>query len=205
MSKVKIRIILEIIFLFILPVLLLYFQIIPLRLRFIVLTSIFLIVVLITILERWSLIELGLRIDNLDKALIPYITTTAIGLIGIISLATFLGRHPMDDWWTKAHFQYLFIPISFTQEFVFRGFLIPRLRLLSSYAPFIIIFNSLLYAFPHIIYPLPALSLGTTFIGGLGFATIYYFYPNLVLLFISHSILNFLAVLYCFVGFGNCS
>lgn len=205
MNKQKIRVILNIVFLFILPVLLLYLQIIPLNLRFIVLTTVFLIVVLITILERWSLSKLGIRTDNLRQSLVPYIALTAIGGVGIIFLATLLGRHPMDDWWAKAHFQYLFIPISFTQEFVFRSFLMPRLKILFSSALLVIIANSLLYAFPHIIYPLQSLSLGMTFIAGLGWATIYNRFPNFILVFISHSILNFVAVLFCFVGFGQCN
>ncbi|TSC86616.1 MAG: Uncharacterized protein G01um10147_828 [Microgenomates group bacterium Gr01-1014_7] len=190
--------------LFIAPILLLYFQIIPLQYRFLVLTTIFFVVVFITFIEKWNLKQLGIRVDNLKEAVIPYLALTFVGGVGIIFLAAILGRHPMDNWWTKAHFQYLFIPISFTQEFVFRGFLIPRLKSVSASIPLVILVNSLLYAFPHIIYPLPALSLAMTFIAGIGWATIYYFYPNLLLVFISHMALNLIAVLFCFVGFGNC-
>ena len=52
--------------------------------------------------------------------------------------------------------------------------------------------------FLHSIFPNPTIGLPIAFIGGLGFALMYMKYPSLLLIIISHSIINFFVVLYGF-------
>ena len=186
---------------FILPVLLLYAGIIPVKYRLLVLVAVSLIILGITVKERWTLQGLGIRTDNLVQSIIPYVIFTLVGLIVIFLLAKFLGKNPVDEWWSQPHFLYLFIPISIFQEFAFRGFLMPKLESIFLSVAIVILVNSLLFAFLHIIYPNPLLFLPLGFLAGIGFAVMYYFYPNLILISISHSILNFFAVLYSFFSF----
>ena len=67
----------------------------------------------------------------------------------------------------------------------------------------VIVWNALLFAGLHIIYPDLAISLPLIFAGGLGFASLYYVYPNLFLVSASHVVLNFFALLYCFFSFTS--
>jgi membrane protease YdiL (CAAX protease family) len=61
--------------------------------------------------------------------------------------------------------------------------------------PFVIFLNASLFALIHIIYINTDIVLPLTFIGGIGFAVMYYKYPNLVMISISHTILNFTAMI----------
>ena len=193
----------QIVFIFILPVLLLYTGIIPVKYRFLVLVLASLVIFAITIQEHWTPAKLGIRADNFVKSIIPYLIFTILGVLVIYFFAKFLGRSPVNEWWTKSHFVYIFIPISIFQEFAFRAFLMPKLESLFLSAITLILVNALLFAFLHIIYPHPSLNLPFGFIAGVGFATMYYFYPNLILISISHSVLNFFAVFYSFFSFNK--
>jgi len=60
---------------------------------------------------------------------------------------------------------------------------------------FIIILNAALFALMHVIYLNAMFVIPVTFIAGLGFAWMYYKYKNLVLISISHTILNFVGMI----------
>lgn len=200
----QVRVLFEIIFLFIFPPLLIYLHIIPKSIWFVALLIMFLIIPSIVIKEKWSLKSLGIRLDNISSGLLPYTIFTILGVLVMISIAQIVKSGTVENWWQDAHFQFLFLPISFIQEFAYRSFLIPRLKNFTR-SPFLIIFlNAILFSLLHIFYPNPMVNLPLTFVAGLGFAALYYRYPNLILITISHCILNFLAVYYCFVGFAHC-
>jgi membrane protease YdiL (CAAX protease family) len=151
--------------------------------------------------EKWSLKKLGLRFDNLKKCATPYLLFTLFGTLGILLLATVLKRGVVSNWWMLQHFQYKFLIVSFVQELAFRGFLIPRLKSIFVSPKAVILINALLFAFIHIVFPQPLQLLPLGMIGGIGFATIYYYYPNLLLITASHAVLNFFVVLFCFFSF----
>lgn len=65
----------------------------------------------------------------------------------------------------------------------------------------VIIINGLLFSFLHIIFPKPQIMLPLALMAGLGFAFIYYKFQNLILISLSHGILNFFAVLYGLFSF----
>ncbi len=190
--------VLEIIILFVLPVLLIFFKAIPFKYKVHILALICSIVSIIIVNEGWTMQKLGLRIDNLQISILPYMLFAIVAPIGLFVVARVLNKNKVLQWWKKTHFLFGFIYISFLQEFLFRGFLIPKLQtILSSYF-LIILINSLLFAFIHIIYLNNYQSLLIIFIGGIGFATIYTYYPNLILITVLHSILNFVCVLFGF-------
>ena len=70
----------------------------------------------------------------------------------------------------------------------------PHLRSIFKDAITVILVNAGLFAMLHLFYPEPALVLPLAFIGGLGFATLYYVYPNFWLSSFAHIIFNFVAV-----------
>ena len=59
---------------------------------------------------------------------------------------------------------------------------------------FIICINAAVFAFMHVIYLNSIFVLPMTFIAGIGFAWMYYRYKNLILISVSHTVLNFIAV-----------
>jgi membrane protease YdiL (CAAX protease family) len=193
----KLRV-LQVFFIFVAPVLLLYFDIIPKGARIIVLLFLALMIYGITRKEQWSHHDFGLRTDNFKTTWFPYALMTLVGVFLIILFSKTIGLAPVGDWFLKPHFLYLFLVVSVLQEFAFRGFLVPVLRGAFPDTAGVVVINALLFTLIHIIYPIPQFSLPLAFIGGIAFALMYVKYPNLYLIAISHSILNFIAVLYGF-------
>lgn len=194
----KRKVLFQIIGVFVLPIMLLYWNVIPkdYRIFILILCSIFMYYIIKK--EKWSLQSLGLSTHSFRKYLIPYLLFTLIGVTGIIFFANNYEFEPQSSWWTKPHFIFLFIIVSFLQEFAYRGFLIPKMKNFFTDRLGIVLINALLFTMLHIIYPIPQIMLPLSFAGGLAFATIYMKYPDLLLISISHSILNFVAVLYGF-------
>ena len=188
----------QIFFIFIIPVFLLVTNIIPTSIRIFVLLFGVIMIYGITWKESWSYQDFGLRVDNFKKSIFPYTIFTSIGVVGIILVANFLGYSPQDGWFEKAHFLYIFLIVSILQEFAFRSFLVPILKDIFPENFFVIITNALLFMFIHVIYPVPLYGLLISFMGGILFAWLYIKHPNLYLISISHAILNFTAVLYGF-------
>jgi membrane protease YdiL (CAAX protease family) len=60
---------------------------------------------------------------------------------------------------------------------------------------FIIILNAGVFALMHVIYLNFKFVLPMTFIAGIGFAWMYYRYKNLILISVSHTVLNFVAMI----------
>ena len=145
----------------------------------------------------------GIRSDNLASSLWPYLIFTVLGILFIIFSAKILKKDRIKKWWTYSHFTFLFIPISITQEFLYRGYLMPKLESLFHVAWIIILLNPLLYTFAHIFFDEKRIVLPLTFLAGICFAVLYYFYPNLIWAAISHCILNFFVVLYSFFTIKN--
>ncbi|MCE9585300.1 CPBP family intramembrane metalloprotease [Candidatus Nomurabacteria bacterium] len=186
---------LQIFLIFIFPVFLLYFKILPLDWRILVLALSALFIYGIIHHEKWSHREMGVRHDNIKKSLPYYLFFTTLG-VAFLFLIDYKVRMPDIDtvrFFVKTWL--LFLPISFFQEFAFRSFLIPRLKLLFNNQYLIVLVNAILFTFIHIIYPNLGIGIPLAFISGLFFAWIYLRYPNLLLVFISHAILNLTAVL----------
>ncbi|MHB8903548.1 MAG: CPBP family intramembrane glutamic endopeptidase [Patescibacteria group bacterium] len=193
-SKKLSFIILNLFFLFIAPVFIVYYKIIPFEYHRYVLFVFTILIVILTIKERESLKNLGIYKGNLFKYYLPYTLFTIIGIIFIYVIAEFIGREPLD-WDSQYLYVLLVIPLSFCQEFIYRGYLMSKLKSFFNSALVIILINTFLFTILHIIFKDFLVVIPLAFISGLAFAWLYYKYPNLLLISISHSILNFTAVL----------
>ena len=191
---------LVILVIFILPVLAVLTGLVRQSYKMIVLAVATVAALFIAVLLKLSAFELGIRTDNLSHSLLPYVAFTALGLLVIFVLAKIFNRIPQRNWYKDWRFLFLFIPISFAQEFLFRGFLMVELHVLVQSFIALILVNAVLFMFIHALYPPLKLSLPLGFVTGVAFSWVYLVFPNLILIGIAHSILNFFAVLF---GFFN--
>lgn len=185
---------LQILYLYIIPVLLLYFKVLPGNFRFLMLFGVALLLYGIIKSSHWTYSDLGIN-RNFMKDIIPYSLFTIGGVLFLIWLAQIVPHKPFLGWWENAKFLLLFIPISVLQEIIFRGVLMNMLRRAFSSPIFIIGLNACVFALMHVIYLNATFVLPMTFIAGVGFAWMYYKYENLPLISISHTILNFVAMI----------
>lgn len=184
----------QILYLYIIPTLLLYFGVVSKDLRAVLLTVIVILLFGIVRHAKWSYHDMGIERDFM-KDIIPYSLVTLGGVLFLVWLAQIVPHEPFLNWWKNLRFLLLFIPISILQEIVFRGILMNMLRRAFSSPIFIITLNAALFAFMHVIYLNSMFVLPMTFIAGIGFAWMYYKYKNLILISVSHTILNFVAMI----------
>lgn len=188
--------IIEILFLFVLPVLLLYFKKINFKYRIYVLSFISIITFIIILLEKWDLKKIGVRLDNIKNSIFPYMIFTIMGVILLIFISKLLKNKPDKNFYKQKHFIFGFLILSILQEFLFRGFLIVKLSEIMNPSILIILVNALLFTFMHIIYFNKKSIIILLFLSGIVFAYLYLNYPNLIIISISHSILNYVAVMF---------
>lgn len=184
---------LQILYLYITPVLLLYFKILPGNFRFVMLFGVALLLYGIVKRAHWTYSDLGIRRDFM-KDIIPYSLFTAGGVFFLIWLAQIVPHEPFLNWWSNIRFLVLFIPISILQEIIFRGILMNMLQRTFTSVIFVIALNAALFAMMHVIYLNSLFVLPMTFIAGIGFAWMYHQYQNLPLISVAHTILNFTAM-----------
>lgn len=187
----------QLLYIYVIPTLLLYYKVIPGQFRILILFAVALLLYGIVKYAHWTYEDFELR-KNFLKDKVPYIIFTLVGVVGLLAISHFLPHttNRVDyEWWEDVRFLLLFIPISVLQEVIFRGVLMHMLKRAFSNVPFIILINASVFALIHIIYLNTTIVLPVTFVGGIGFAWMYYKYPNLILISISHTILNFTAMI----------
>lgn len=189
---------LEIVYIFIVPVVLLYIGVIPHSWRLLVLFSCSLLIMSIVRYQKWTKVQLGLSNSFRTSAIVFWGAFTIIGVLAIVYYAKWFNFSPINVFHWKESWRLLlfFIPLSVLQEVAYRSFLTQRLREISFSVRHRVFLNASLFALLHIIYPYAALTLPIAFLGGLAFAAIYERYPSLALACIAHSALNFTAVLF---------
>jgi membrane protease YdiL (CAAX protease family) len=202
MNQDKELVLYQIFFIFILPIALLVFGIVPMAWRMVVLCVAMLFMYGVIQKEQISDEVMGLKNKTFRKALIPYLLFTFVGVFVFVRLSGVLAINPNIVWWQSMHFLFLFLPVSLLQEIAYRGFLFPKLQELSQKWWVIIGMNTILFTFLHVIYPMPNIMLPVAFFSGLALAVMYRYYPNLLLISFSHAILNFIAVLHGFFFLG---
>lgn len=184
----------QILYLYIAPVIFLYFGIIPGTYRIIMLFSIALLMYGIIKRSHWTYGDMGFRKDFwIDSG--PYLLFTVCGVGFLLWLSSVVPHEPFLEWWENKKFLLLFVPISVLQEVIFRGILMHMERKVFTNRMFIITLNALVFAFIHVIYLNSIFVLPLTFIGGVAFAWIYYEKPNLILISLAHTVLNFTAMI----------
>jgi len=183
----------QILYLFVIPTLLLYFEVLPENFRFFMIFGVAVMLLGIVRHNKWTYEDMGIRKDFM-KDIVPNSIFTISGVLFLFWLARVVPHEPFLEWWESARFLLLFIPLSVVQEIIFRGFLMKMLQNVFSSPIFIIVLNSVIFAMMHVIYLNSIFVLPFTFIAGVGFAWMYYQYKNLPLVSVSHTILNFIAV-----------
>ncbi len=185
----------QIFIIFVLPVFLLYFNIVSISWRMIFLAISSLIIYGIIRREEWSYEEMGLRYDNFKKAMPFYLVFVIIGALALFFIDNKLNLPDVDTTSRIIRTWIFFIPISVFQEFAFRSFLIPMLKKLYDNNYIVILINAILFTLIHVIFPNLGIGLPLAFVSGILFAWLYIKYPNLVLISLAHSVLNIIAVL----------
>ncbi|MBP7708062.1 hypothetical protein KA107_00115 [Candidatus Pacearchaeota archaeon] len=186
--------------LFILPILLIYLNIIPKEYYLIVLGIVVIFAIALTIYQHIPLKDLGIRADNLKQTFLPHLVFTLVVLVILLILVKYNGASVIKNWQTDRHFQYMFLIISFAQAFVFLSFLMPRLNSLTNSLLLSLIINALIFTAIHFVYADFYHEAGILFLVGFGFAAVYAYYPNLLWAGISHAVLNFVTVLFGFLS-----
>jgi len=190
--------IIQIFLLFIVPILLIYYKVIPFKYRKHTLIAVSGITIAVILIEGWTLKQLGIRLDNIREYALPYAVITIIGIFFLLTMSKLLKRKPDRSITKRKHLLYGFVVVSALQELLFRGFLFPKLGSILIEPIVIILVNAIIFTFIHSIYSNDTISLVMIFISGICFAGMYWIYPNLILIIISHAILNYIAVLYNF-------
>ncbi|MDB5254698.1 MAG: hypothetical protein JWL92_74 [Candidatus Nomurabacteria bacterium] len=190
---------LQILLVFILPILLVHLGFIPLNRRVLLMAIIVVVFLVVLFVEKWSWRMLGVQKSTFKKYLLPYAIFTLVMTLLITQFGESITKvEELSAWWNHQHFLYTFFVVSVFQEIIYRGYLMPALGRLFKNPLFIIALNTALFVFLHTIFPNPLVGLPVALVGGLGFAIMYYRYPSLPLIILSHSLLNFYAVLYGF-------
>lgn len=202
MQQDKELVLYQIFFIFILPIALLVFGIVPVEWRMVALCVSMLF--MYGVIQKEQILDetMGLSKKTFRRSLIPYLLFTLVGALVFVRLSNVLAINPNIVWWQHAHFLFLFLPVSLLQEIAYRGFLFPKLRELSHKWWVVIGANTVLFTFLHVIYPTPGIMLPVAFFSGLALAIMYRYYPNLLLISFSHAVLNFIAVLHGFFFFA---
>lgn len=192
----------QILALFIVPMIAFQVSSMPLQYNIYGLILVTLAVLVIVKLEKISAKELGIRTDKIKDSLLYYAILVLVTVPFIIFLAKLLGNNTQDIF-QNPHFKYGFIVMSFFQEFLFRSFLIPKLQSLTKSLPLIVLGNGLIFGLAHLTFPNPIQIFVLSSILGMAFAYVYIRKPNLILATIAHSIINFVAVYYCFASINQ--
>ncbi len=189
---------LEIVYIFIAPVILIYLGIVPYSWRLLVLLCISLLIMSIIRYQRWTKGQLGLSERLSVGSVAVWGIFTAAGVVAVAFYARRFAFVPIDlfDFQESWRLLLFFIPLSVLQEVAYRAFLTERLRQVAFSSAHRVLLNAMLFTLLHIIYPSPAIALPIAFVGGFLFSLLYEKYPSLLLACISHCLLNFTAVLF---------
>jgi membrane protease YdiL (CAAX protease family) len=188
----------QILVVFIIPIVLINTGIIPIEYRVPVLAILVTTLCIFLVAEKWTLRMLGFRRTVPLKTILAYTLFTIVGVWAISRLGRYLGYTPTDTWWQVPHFLYLFFIVSAFQEIAYRGYLMPALATFEKSPVALIVTNAALFTFLHSVFPNYSINLPLAFVGGIGFACMYYKYPNMLAITLSHAVLNFAAVWYGF-------
>lgn len=183
-----------ILLIYILPVILVLFNIISYSYRFQVLLSASIIILIFSIISRTSPKDLGLTSKNFKISFTKIIPTTIIFSMPML-VAYLSGWSRIDNSSIPWMFYIFHIFISSpAQEFIYRGFLFNYLRIAGYDKTIILVVSSILYSFVHAIYyDIPTIIF--TLICGFYWGMIYSKYKNLYSVIFSHSILGALTIL----------
>jgi membrane protease YdiL (CAAX protease family) len=176
---------------------LLFFGIIDKSLKIEVLTITF-IVSLIPIsfrifTKKWTLKDLGFRFDNFKSSIPPYLLVTLSGVAGLLFFGFFYKTYKITVDQNTLIFYSFWGAIA--QEILYRGYLMKLGEKTFGKGWFAIIMNIIVFVGMHAFYPGFLQKLLILLPAGFIFTLLYKYYPNIILVCISHIILNATAVM----------
>ncbi|NEU77083.1 CPBP family intramembrane metalloprotease [Hassallia byssoidea VB512170] len=179
---------------YILPVLLIYLELVPFSWRFYVLILAAVAILAIARLYRFSALELGFTKQHLGSSLKAIALPTLASALLMFIYYIIQGSR-IDNSAYKWTFYLFFVGVSSpVQEFLYRGFLFGIFSRAKLAIWVQILLSTLLYSFVHLIYrDVPTLLF--TFIIGMFWGCHYAKYRNLHSIIISHSLLGAIAIL----------
>ena len=178
---------------YIIPILLMLFEIIPSELKYHVLIGMSVVLVITARIQKVSWQSLGFTRRNSKRAflrLMPLSLIVAAVILVLFFLKLFRSDGPPVHW--SFYFFYIFVS-AFLQEFIYRGFLFHLLTQAKVNARWIIVISSALYGFMHIIFDIP--SVIATFFIGLFWSWAYSNDQNIYSVSASHAVLGALSLL----------
>lgn len=193
-SKEQQKVILIVGLAYILPVLLIYLELVPFRARFYILILAAVAILAIARLYRFSTVELGFTKQHLRSSLSAIALPTLASAL-LMFIYYFIQGPRIDNSAYKWTFYLFFVLVSSPlQEFLYRGFLLGIFSRAKLAIWLQILLSTLLYSFVHLIYQdVPTLL--STFIVGLFWGCHYARYRNLYSIIVSHSVLGAIAIL----------
>ena len=144
----------QILYLYLIPIMLLYYKVIPSNFRILTLLVVTFFIYGIARYEKWENKDFGIQ-KNWHKYYLPYLIFTIAGVILLLIVEEIEISSPMLNWWHNARFLLLFIPLSVIQELIFRGVLMNMLRRVFVNKWFIIILNATVFSVMQGSLPIP--------------------------------------------------
>lgn len=145
----------------------------------------------------------GFRTDNIQKSIVPY-TLLFFSFAPFLLLFKYYQTPLINLYRSFYPIFYLSILGSIAQEVFFRGWLIYKLKRWYTSAVVVIFIDALLFSLMHLFLPLRSIFVPVSFIIGIGFATVYYYYPNIYLASLVHILINLVVPFGCLVGLMSC-
>lgn len=190
-----IRLVLVLVLAYYLPVFLLWFGIIPFRLRFHILVAMALLMSAYAACQHRGYRSLGLRADTLKGSLAwnGLLSVTLASVLLVLHIHGLPGRSPTTE---PILFYVFYVLISSPcQEFLFRSSLFAEMNAAGVTSPFWqILLSAVTYSFLHVIYRDP-ITLAVTLLMGILWGVIYYRYPNLLGVTVSHAVLGAVSII----------
>jgi len=176
------------------PVLLIWFEIIPFEFRFQVLIIITIISAIYSFFRNHSLYDLGFRLDNIKYSLFLNCILILLALIFLTTLYYSDNiRSPVIPEWKWFYIFYILISAP-SQEFVFRSVLFAELKKTNINSLFFkIILTSVTYSFLHLIYN-DLLTLLITLLMGIVWGVIYSRTGNFWGVAFTHAVLGIISI-----------
>ncbi len=142
--------------------------------------------------------DLGVRIDNIRSSFLPYGLLTIILVTGLLLILDIFGVASTLVSWHRLYPSFLvLIFLSSLQELFFRGYLILVLRRFSKKVAIVVLIDAVLFAALHLLFQEQQIFVPGAFLAGVGFATVYYYYPNLILASLVHIVLDWSIIPFC--------
>lgn len=191
------KVVLVVLLIYIIPVLLLLFSVIPYQYRFHVLELTTLVLLVYAKFSKISFRQLGFRMDNIQVSILNLVPVT-LGLSTVMLLVYFFDKSKPTLYGTILFYLFYVFISSPSQEFIYRGFLFELFSGIELGKAQKIIFSSILYSFVHIIY-LDLATLVVTFMMGLIWGYSYNKFHNIFSVSLSHSMIGAISILLGFV------